>query len=310
MKKLDESARDVFIIAVTPFTDNGEIDYPSVDRMVEFYLERGVVGMTILGMMGEAQKLTAGESVAVARHVLKRVGDRVPVVVGVSSPGFAAMRELTAAVMEAGAAGVMVAPPSTLKTDADIVRYYTNVVAAIGAEVPFVLQDYPQSTGVIIAPSVINEIVKRLPSCVMLKHEDWPGLAKIAEVRAASQRGDTRRISILVGNGAIMLPEELRRGVDGAMTGFSYPEMMVEVCRAHFAGNPDRAADLFDAYLPLARYELQPGLGMAIRKHVLAQRGAIASPAMRKPAPLLSADDKAEIGRLMERQARRLKELG
>jgi len=310
MQKLDESARDVFIIAVTPFTDNGEIDYASVDRMVEFYLERGVVGMTILGMMGEAPKLTAGESVAVARHVLKRVGERVPVVVGVSSPGFAAMRELTAAVMDAGAAGVMVAPPSTLKTDADIVRYYTNVVAAIEADVPFVLQDYPQSTGVIIAPSVIVEIVKRLPSCVMLKHEDWPGLAKIAEVRAASQRGDTRRISILVGNGAIMLPEELGRGVDGAMTGFSYPEMMVEVCRAHFAGKPERAADLFDAYLPLARYELQPGLGMAIRKYVLAQRGAIASPAMRKPAPLLSADDKAEIGRLMERQARRLKALG
>ena len=310
MKKLDESARDVFIIAVTPFTDNGEIDYASIDRMVEFYLERGVVGMTILGMMGEAQKLTAAESVTSARHVLKRVGDRVPVVVGVSSPGFAAMRELTAAVMDAGAAGVMVAPPSTLRTDADIVRYYTNVVAAIGADVPFVLQDYPQSTGVIIAPSVIVEIVKRLPSCVMLKHEDWPGLAKIAEVRTASQRGETRRISILVGNGAIMLPEELRRGADGAMTGFSYPEMMVEVCRAHFAGKLERATDLFDAYLPLARYELQPGLGMAIRKHVLAQRGAIASAAMRKPAPLLSADDKAEIGRLMERQARRLKELG
>jgi 4-hydroxy-tetrahydrodipicolinate synthase len=310
MKKLDESARDVFIIAVTPFTDSGAIDYASVDRMVEFYLERGVVGMTILGMMGEAQKLTAEESVAVARHALKRVGDRVPVVVGVSSPGFAAMRELTAAVMDAGAAGVMVAPPSTLKTDGDIIRYYVNIVAEIGADVPFVLQDYPQSTGVVIAPTVITEIVKRLPSCVMLKHEDWPGLAKIVAVRASSERGETRRISILVGNGAIMLPEELRRGADGAMTGFSYPEMMVEVCRAHFAGKLDRAADLFDAYLPLARYELQPGLGMAIRKYVLAKRGAIASPALRKPAPLLTPDDRAEIERLMERQARRLKELG
>ena len=144
----------------------------------------------------------------------------------------------------------------------------------------------------------------------MLKHEDWPGLAKIAAVRAASQRGETRRISILVGNGAIMLPEELRRGADGAMTGFSYPEMMVEVCRAHAAGQLERAADLFDAYLPLARYELQPGLGMAIRKYVLAKRGAIASPALRKPAPLLTPDDMAEIGRLMDRQARRLKELG
>src|SRR4029453_15161543 len=136
MKKLDESARDVFIIAVTPFTDSGAIDYASVDRMVEFYLERGVVGMTILGMMGEAQKLTAAESGGGGRLVRKRVGGRMPGVVGVSSPGFAAMRELTAAVMDAGAAGVMVAPPSTLKTDGDIIRYYVSTVPEIGTDVP------------------------------------------------------------------------------------------------------------------------------------------------------------------------------
>lgn len=310
MTKLDESARDVFIISVTPFTERGEIDYASTDRLIEFYLECGVVGMTILGIMGEAPKLTAAESAEFARHWLKRVAGRVPVVVGVSSPGFASMRELTAAVMDSGAAGVMVAPTSTLKTDADIVRYYGNVVSTIGADVPFVLQDYPQSTGVVIATSVIMEIVKTLPSCVMLKHEDWPGLAKIGALRAASARGEMRRISILVGNGAVMLPEELSRGADGAMTGFSYPEMMVDVCKAHFAGRPDRAADIFDAYLSLVRYELQPGLGMAIRKHVLAKRGAIASPAMRKPSPVLSADDKSEIDRIIERQTRRLKELG
>jgi 4-hydroxy-tetrahydrodipicolinate synthase len=144
----------------------------------------------------------------------------------------------------------------------------------------------------------------------MLKHEEWPGLAKITALRAASAAGGMRRISILVGNGGIMLPEELRRGADGAMTGFSYPEMMVEVCRAHFAGDGERAADLFDAYLPLARYELQPSLGLAIRKYVLAKRGAIACAALRRPAPALSGEDAAEIDRLIERQARRLAALG
>jgi 4-hydroxy-tetrahydrodipicolinate synthase len=119
MQKLNETARGVFVISVTPFTERGDIDYESVDRLIEFYLACGVDGMTILGMMGEAQKLTGDESVAFARHVLKRVAGRVPVIVGVSSQGFAAMAELTAAVMESGAAGVMVAPPSTLKTDAE-----------------------------------------------------------------------------------------------------------------------------------------------------------------------------------------------
>jgi 4-hydroxy-tetrahydrodipicolinate synthase len=310
MKRLDESAKGVFVISVTPFTESGDIDFQSTDRLIEFYLGGGVSGITILGMMGEAQKLTTGEAAAFAGHVLKRVAGRAPVIVGVSSPGFAAMAELTAAAMDAGAAGVMVAPPAALKTDADIVRYYTMAAKAIGAGVPFALQDYPQSTGVVIAPSVIIDIVKALPGCVMLKHEEWPGLAKIAALRAASARGDIRRISILVGNGGIMLPEELRRGADGAMTGFSYPEMMVEVCRAHVAGNPERAADLFDAYLPLARYELQPAIGLAIRKHILAKRGAIACPALRKPAPALSPDDLADIDRLIERQTRRLRELG
>ena len=112
-----------------------------------------------------------------------------------------------------------------------------------------------------ITPAVILPHRRRdLPTCVMLKHEDWPGLAKISALRAASDKGE-RRISILVGNGGMFLPEELSRGADGAMTGFAYPEMMVDVWKAYAAGDVERAHDLFDAYLPLARYEQQPGLG-------------------------------------------------
>ena len=90
------------------------------------------------------------------------------------------------------------------------------------------------------------------------------------------------------------------------MTGFAYPEMMVDVCRAHAAGDVERAHDLFDAYLPLARYEQQTGVGLAVRKHIFAERGIIASAAVRKPGPKLSAADLADIARLTERQQRRL----
>jgi 4-hydroxy-tetrahydrodipicolinate synthase len=145
----------------------------------------------------------------------------------------------------------------------------------------------------------------------MLKHEDCPGLAKLAALRAASDKGELRRVSILTGNGGgLFLPEELTRGADGAMTGFAYPEMMVEVCAAHAAGNTERAHDLFDAYLPLARYEQQAGIGLAVRKHILMQRGVIASEAVRKPGPKLSAQDVADIARLTTRQNKRLAELG
>jgi 4-hydroxy-tetrahydrodipicolinate synthase len=310
MPSFDTSAQGVYLITVTPFTETGALDLASTDRMVDFCLARGVTGLTILGIMGEATKLTAEEAKAYTRQVVQRVGGRVPVIVGVSSPGFAAMGELTRAVMDLGAAGVMVAPPGTVRTDDQIAGYFDMVNETLGA-VPWCLQDHPVSTGVQMAPGVIVRILKNAPHCVMLKHEDWPGLAKLSAIRAASDKGDIRRVSILTGNGGgLFLPEELSRGADGAMTGFAWPEMMVDVVAAHARGDVERAHDLFDAYLPLARYEQQAGIGLAVRKHLLQQRGAIASAFIRKPGPKLSPQDLADIERLVRRQEKRLKELG
>jgi 4-hydroxy-tetrahydrodipicolinate synthase len=311
MKPLTRDARGVYLITVTPFTEAGALDLPSTDRMVDFCLDKGVTGLTILGIMGEATKLTAEESRQYVRQVLSRVVGRVPVVVGASAAGFAPMKELAEAVMEMGASGVMVAPPSTVRTDDQIVSYFDMVSETLGQDVPWALQDHPVSTGVQMSTAVILRILKNSPTCVMLKHEDWPGLAKLSAIRAAAGRGDVPRVSILTGNGGgLFLPEELSRGADGAMTGFAYPEMMVEVVAAHARGDIERARDLFDAYLPLARYEQQAGVGLAVRKHILAKRGVIASGAIRKPGPKLSAQDIAEIALLTRRQDKRLAELG
>ena len=127
MPKLSEAAAGVYVIAVTPFTDSGALDFDSTDRLVDFYLAAGVSGITVLGVMGEATKLTAAESRTFTRRVLARVGGQVPVAVGVSSPGFAAMGELTRAVVDDGAAGVMVAPAPTVRTDAQILDYFEGV---------------------------------------------------------------------------------------------------------------------------------------------------------------------------------------
>lgn len=303
---LTETARGVFTIAVTPFLPDGALDLDSVDRMTDFYAEKGATGLTVLGMMGEAGKLAADESIAVVRRVTSRT--TLPVVVGVSAPGFAPMKALAQEAMAAGAAGVMVAPSGGLRTDDQITGYYHGVAETLG-EIPFVLQDFPLSTSVQIATGVILRIVEDCPTCVMLKHEDWPGLAKISALRAASGAG-ARRISILTGNGGQFLPEEMNRGADGAMTGFAYPEMMRQVIDHWNAGDEDRARDIFDAYLPLVRYESQPGIGLAIRKHTLARRGAIAHPTLRKPGPAPDAATIAEVEALIARQEARLAALG
>jgi 4-hydroxy-tetrahydrodipicolinate synthase len=310
MNTLDTSAKGVYLIAVTPFRDNGELDLESTDRMVDFYLEKGATGLTILGIMGEATKLTADESRLFVKRVLARVSGRVPVIVGASAAGFAPMRELTVSVMDMGASGVMVAPPPAVRTDEQITAYFGMVGETLGPDVPWCLQDHPVSTGVQMSTGVILNILKNSPTCVMLKHEDVPGLAKLGAIRAASERGDIKRISILTGNGGgLFLPEELLRGADGAMTGFAYPEMMAGVVNACASGDVERACDIFDAYLPLARYEQQPNIGLAVRKHILAERGVIASAAVRKPGPKLSPADVADIKRLTMRQEKRLNEI-
>ncbi len=301
MTCLDASARGVFIIAATPFAPDGRLDLAASDRLIEFYLEKGVDGLTILGMMGEAPKLTDEEARTFALHVLGRVGDRVPVVVGASAPGLASMRTLGQVVMDAGAAGLMVQPPAASAKGDDAVLGYCRMVAeTLGEATPWVLQDFPLAAAVPMSAALIQRIMAACPNAVMLKHEDWPGLDKLSDLRGAEAEG-ARRVSILTGNGGIFLPFELARGADGAMTGFAYPEMLVEVCRLFALGQSEVMLDLFDRYLPLVRYEQQPGIGLPARKYVLWRRGALACPATRVPAPKLTDATMAEIDWLMGR---------
>jgi 4-hydroxy-tetrahydrodipicolinate synthase len=301
--KLDADAKGVFPIAPTPFSDDGAIDQSSIDRLIEFYIGCGATGVTVLGQLGEAPKLEHAESVAIAGQVIRRAG-KMPVVVGVSAPGFAAMRALASEVMERGAAGVMIAPPNTLRTDDQVVGYYKQAAEAIGPEVPFVLQDYPLTFSVQMTPGVIRRIVSEVPSCVMLKHEDWPGLEKITTLRGFERDGSMRHISILCGNGGLFLDYEMERGADGANTGYCFPDMLCDVVRLHASGQKDEAKDLFDAHLPLIRYEQQPGVGLAVRKYVMMKRGLLTSAAQRKPAAPLTKATQGDVDQLLQRLAR------
>jgi 4-hydroxy-tetrahydrodipicolinate synthase len=213
------------------------------------------------------------------------------------------MRSLARGVMDAGAAGVMIAPVPSLRTDDQITTYFKQAIEAIGDDVPWVLQDYPLTLSVVMTPAVIRRIVMDSPSCVMLKHEDWPGLEKISALRGFQKDGSLRPLSILTGNGGLFLDFEMERGADGAMTGYAFPDMLVDVVRLSKSGQRDAAHDLFDAHLPLVRYEQQQGVGLAVRKYVLKRRGAMASDAQRKPGSSLSAMARAEVDYLLTRLA-------
>src|SRR5271154_3106781 len=182
MTKLTPKAAGTFAIAPTPFHDDGRIDERSIDRLPDFYAEVGCDGVTVLGILGEAPKVKPAETEQVVNCFGKRAKN-MQIIVGVSAPGFASMLSLAKASMDAGAAGVMIAPPPHLRTDYQIIGYFKQAQEAIGDDIPWVLQDYPLTLSVVFTPAVIRKIVMETPSCVMLKHEDWPGLEKISALR-------------------------------------------------------------------------------------------------------------------------------
>ena len=304
----DESARGVFAIMATPFGDAGEIDWNSADRLVDFYLECGVHGLTVLGMMGEAPNLSAEESEMFAARCIKRIGGRVPVIVGVSNPGLKLLGEFSRKVMGDGAAGVMLTPIQGLQTEDQIYAYFQNVAREL-QQIPVVVQNYPQTVQVHMSVAVLNLLFRDFPTFKMLKHEEAPSLRKLSRLRATqAERG--RRISIVGGNGAIQMVQELRRGADGIMTGFAFPEMLVGVYERFVAGDEEAAEDLYDAYLPVVRHEQQFGIGLALRKETLRRRGILASAAVRQPGPSLDAIDHQELTHLLGRLDLALGRLG
>ena len=301
--------KGVIAIATTPFDENNHIDYDSVESLADYYLESGVSGVTILGVMGEAHKLNIEEQKTLIKKYNDKLKDKVPVIVGVSNPGIDNLELLSKFSMDAGASGVMVSGNNGLKND-DHIKTYFNQVLERTRDIPVCLQDYPPTTNVYFSETVINNLIKNNPSIQMFKHEDCPGHNKLSRLIKYREEKLNRNYSIFVGNGGLYVPQELRRGADGIMTGFAFIEMLVNVFDLFNNNSKENSEDLFDLYLPLIRHEQQFGIGLALRKFILQKRGVIKFSKVRAPGPALTYEDIQEMNNLLKRLEFKLIEKG
>jgi 4-hydroxy-tetrahydrodipicolinate synthase len=291
----------VFNIMATPFTADGAVDVPSLRRLVNFQIGMGAYGLTILGVLGEAAKLTVEERQQVVDVVLETVAGRVPVIVGTSHPDQATCIALSTEAVTKGATGVMIAPPpanvlseSGKPTDAQILAYYQEIAAAYSH--PLVVQDFPPINNVVMSADVLAQIAENIPNARYLKLEDPPLMQKIGALWAL-----TDKYRIFGGLGGMFFLEELERGADGTMTGFAFTEILVAVHDAFKAGERARAVAIFDRYLPLIRFENQPVINLSIRKELLRRRGAIDTAVLRKPYAPIDAGTQLEMDSVLRR---------
>lgn len=282
--------RGVYNILSTPFRNDGELDEQSLRRLTGATLDMGVDGITILGVAGEAQKLLDNERRRVLEIVMEVNNGRVPIIVGTSRDGTEATIEACREAEAAGAAGFMIAPPTFVQPGPNLTQHYQRIADA--TSLPIVLQDYPVVNGVTMSPRAMADLVIAVPSITTIKLEDVPTPQRTTQTLSLLEGRD---ITILGGLGGMYLLDELRRGSAGTMTGFAYPEVLVQIWQAWNFGDRAQAAEVYYRFLPLLVFEGQPKLGVAIRKEILHRRGLIANATVRQPGPRLDDGTAADL---------------
>jgi 4-hydroxy-tetrahydrodipicolinate synthase len=285
----------VFPILVTPFDEKEAIDLESFDRVIRFMAEIGVDGVTILGVLGESNRMVDTEREALIRTAVQAADGRIPIVVGTSHKGTAATLYLSRMAQALGAAAVMVTPSKEpVPNEERIFDYFRKV--AEGITIPIVLQDHPGSTEVHMSVPLILRMVDEIPRIACIKQEAPPTPAKIAALIAGMKK---RRVPILTGLGALYGIFDLERGSSGFMTGFAFPEVLMAMTDAMRDGRAHAAWALYERFLPLIVFEQQPGI--AIRKEIYRLRGLIATSRVRHPGAQLAPSAGEQLQAVIDR---------
>jgi 4-hydroxy-tetrahydrodipicolinate synthase len=283
----------VFPILATPFHDDENLDLESFDRLVRFIGGLGVDGITILGVLGEANRLLDSERETLIRTAVTAAG-KMPVIVGASHSGTRAALELAQMAQELGAQAVMVTPHAeAVPNDERIVEYYKTIAG--GLKIPIVLQDHPASTQVHMTASLLLRLVRDVPQIASIKEEAVPTAPKIRALTSAMKE---RKVPVLTGLGALYGLFDLEAGSSGFNTGFAFPEALTAMVKCARAADWKKVREIYTRFLPLIVFEQQPGV--AVRKEILRLRGAIGSGAVRHPGASLQPGTSAQLHKLLD----------
>lgn len=280
----------IFPIVNTAFHDDGTLDIESQRRLVRFLIEAGAHGLGLHGNASEGYALGEDERRLLTRVILEEVAGAIPVIVSSGHTGTDVAVALSREAEAAGADALMIMPPHFLKPDANGVYGYFEAISK-AVRIPIMVQDAPLMTQVPMGADLLARMARELERVTLVKVEAPPTPGKISALKRMA--GDT--LTLFGGLNGNFLIEELQRGAVGCMPGCDMPDVFVAIWNAYADGDLPRARDVFMRALPMIRYELQPGMGVAVMKQNLFDAGIIASPRTRQPTRTLDAADIAEV---------------
>ena len=268
----------IYPIVPTPFFGDGTIDLASIARLIDFMAKKKVHGLAIMGALGEGHKLTEQERSEVISAHRAQLPEGMHLIVGVRAPATDPAIMMARTARDLGADAILLGPHNVQK-DAALLSYYQQVSNAAG--IPCIIHDYPAMTGITMSVELIGRIFRRAAHINHIKLEDPPTGAKM-QALAESAGPELKVFGALGGMYAF---EELERGAVGVMTGFVYAELLVQLFGLCQDNQWEQAAALFYDFLPLNRWEFQPGIGVSLRKHVLKRLGIFTTARVRHPGP-------------------------
>jgi 2-keto-3-deoxy-L-arabinonate dehydratase len=280
----------IFPIVNTTFTDDGRIDVESQRRLVRFMIDCGAHGLGLFGNASEGYTLSEDERRQLLEIILDEVRGEVPVIVSTGHTGTDVAVALSCEADAMGASALMVLPPHYLKPDADGLLHYFAAISS-KVRIPIMVQDAPLLTLVPMSAELLARMAREIEYVRLIKVEAPPTGSKISRLRQLA--GDA--LTLFGGLNGHFLLEELARGAVGTMPGSDMTDVFVRIWDAWTSGDRASARAEFTRYLPLIRYELQPGLGVGVMKQNLYDAGIIASARVRHPTRTLDALDIAEI---------------
>lgn len=288
--------RDCIPILCTPFLADDSVDADSLRAEIDWVLAEGAAGVATLALASEGYKLTERERDAVAAIVVEHVAGRVPVVVSADGAGTAVAVDRAQRAAAIGADALMVLPPYLVKpAPAALLDYYLRVAASV--EIPIMVQDAPQLTGVSMTPALWAEMARRAENIAYIKAEGTPQGATISA--ALEQSGGTLRV--FCGWGGLGIIDALERGATGSMPAANFTRVFAQIHAAWTSGNRQRANDLLDATLPYSVWAMQSlDHSVTTAKRELTRRGVFADQRLRQPAGPLDSVALAQLDRWID----------
>lgn len=269
------------IIAAT-FTENGEVDYESLEKLVAHLIDGGCHAVTLFGIAGEYYKLTDDERLKMAEVVIatcKRKGGTSILSVTDHSTEIAAKRAKQFEDM--GADSLMMLPPFFLKPGA---AWLYDHMKAIGkaVSIPVMAQYAPEQTGVAIAPEIFKKLGEECPNIIYYKIECKPAGPYITNLLNIT---DPEQTKVFVGNAGFQLIETMDRGAIGAMPGCSMYDVYLDIYNRYVSGDRTGAIDVHNKLLPMLNH-IRQNVEQIIHfeKRILKKRGIIKSDYCRKPS--------------------------